>query len=666
MEHDSTVLIVEDNPVEREILESLLAGQGYNLAFANDGAEGLAKATELTPDLILLDVMMPGMDGFQVCQLLRADSLLANVPVIMVTALDDRESRLRGIESGADNFVSKPYDKTELLAYMRTTTQLNRYSQLLDANQRLGNEIKRLSVLYSVSSMLNSITDIDTLLELIVQQTKELLGVERASIIFHDQEQDELYFPVTVVERKEIEVQLCQQRFPAGSGIAGWVFQEGKPALVNDVNSDSRFYKKMDETIGFVTRSILCVPLCGKDGTLGVLEAVNKSQLEFTEDDQSLLTAIADNVTISIERANLYQDLQKAEAHLRRQNAELKMAIKQKYRFENIVGISQKMVDLIKTAEQVALLDSTVLIHGETGTGKELLAQAIHQSSPRSSRSFVPINCGAIPENLLESELFGHEKGAFTGAVAQRIGRFEEANNGTLFLDEIGDMPLVLQVRLLRVLQEGIIQRLGSNKDIPVDVRVIAATHQDMAQLVAEGRFRQDLYYRLKVFELVVPPLRERPRDIPLLMRHFIKYYNEKFGKNIVDVEDDVSDILLRYDYPGNVRELQHIIESAMIVCTGKTIKVHALPEQLRVARISGKELEAKTKILSIPRNKEELATAREEAQREVEHLFLVELLSSTRGNVSEAARKAGMNRSWLTELVNKHGLNSNRYRDSG
>jgi transcriptional regulator with GAF, ATPase, and Fis domain len=295
-----------------------------------------------------------------------------------------------------------------------------------------------------------------------------------------------------------------------------------------------------------------------------------------------------------------------------------------------------------------------------------LLARAIHQSSPRSLNDFVPINCGAIPKDLLESELFGHEKGSFTGAIKRRIGRFEEADKGTLFLDEIGDMPLNLQVRLLRVLQEGIIQRLGSNEEIPVDVRVIAATHQNLTQLVAKGEFRGDLYYRLKVFELEIPPLRERKRDIPLLISHFIMYYNERLGKQITGIDDSVLDILYNYSYPGNIRELQHLIESAMILCSGDIITPDTLPREIRTSMISDDKIILTEDFIPVPSNKEELGIARDEAQRRIELLFLKKILSATDGNVAEAARKTGMNRSWLSEMISKHKLDLNQFRSVG
>ncbi len=528
--------------------------------------------------------------------------------------------------------------------------------------------IARLSALYDISSALNSIVDIDELLRFIIQQTKKLLNVEGVSILLWDRQTDELYFPIVAAEEENVAARLKQSRFSTSSGIAGWVVNEGKPALVRDVSVDQRFYKKVDKSTGFITRSILCVPLYGSDSILGVLEVVNKKEGEFTEDDQGLLETMAGNIAVSIERVQLYKGLQKAEALLRRQNAELRQSIHQKYRFQDIIGNSQIMMDLLQKSEQVAFTDATVLIYGETGTGKDLLAQAIHYSSPRARNSFVPINCSAIPENLLESELFGHEKGAFTDAVDRRIGRFEEANGGTLFLDEIGDMPMSLQVKLLRVLEGNTVRPLGSNVDISVDVRVITATHSNLTNLVAEKRFRQDLYYRLRVFQLELPPLRARREDIPLLINHFITYYNEKMGRNIQDIDDSALDILYNHDYPGNIRELQHFIESAMIVAKGNVLTPASFPREIRGTFARDEDLLTGVKSLPVPRNNAELKTAKAEARRKaeerVELMFLNDLLSETHGNISEAARHAEMNRSWLSQLVSKHQLDLRQFRD--
>ena len=523
------------------------------------------------------------------------------------------------------------------------------------------------SMLRQISSVLISIVDMDDLVPFIVQRTKELLDVEGASLLLHDSQAGELYFPVLAVD-EEIATQLKGCRFPADRGIAGWVVREGKSVLVSDVKMDKRFYAEVDEITGFATKSVLCVPLHGKDDTLGVLEVVNKRGGVFSEADERLLEAMASNISFSIERSYLYQDLQRSEALLRRQNAELGQAIKQERLSKDIIGFSGQMMNVLKRARQVALTDSTVLICGETGTGKELLARAIHGISPRSLGHFVPINCAAIPENLLESMLFGHEKGAFTGAIARTVGCFEEASAGTLFLDEIADMPSNLQAKLLRVVEEGFVRPLGSAVDVRTDVRLIAATHQDLTRLMEQGRFRRDLYYRLRVFNIEIPPLRERKEDIPALVDHFITDYNERLGRRIEGIEDAALDILYSYDYPGNVRQLRHFVECAMIVSRGDMITICDLPKEILPAAASNRKLASSQETFSIPKNNEELkaakAEARQEAGKEIERLFLMELLSKTCGNMSEAARQAGMNRSWLEQMIGRHRIEPSRFRE--
>ncbi|MEK7396119.1 MAG: sigma-54-dependent Fis family transcriptional regulator [Candidatus Poribacteria bacterium] len=514
-----------------------------------------------------------------------------------------------------------------------------------------------LSIIYDGLSDSNPFTDIDTSLDFIIQKTKELLDAEGASIIIFDHRKNDLYFSVVAAEEKEVETQLKQLRLPVDSGIAGLVFRENKPVIVPDAHSEKRFYRQIDKNTGFVTKSILCIPLHVKGNTFGVFEVVNKKKGEFTDIDRLLLDIMSVYIVMSIENEYLRQDLQRSEAILRHKNVGLSEIIKQNYHFENIVGNSNEIINVFRKVEQVAPTNATVSIYGETGTGKELIAKAIHQISPRSPENFVPINCCTIPDNLLESELFGHEKGAFTSAITRQVGRFKEADGGTIFFDEIGDMPLNLQGKLLRVLEEHIIRPLGSSQNIPIDVRVITATNRNLEDLVAEGKFRQDLYYRLNVFELELPPLRKRKEDIPLLIRHFIKQFNEDFNKQIVDIEDEALDFLCNYDYPGNIRELQNIIESAMILSEGNIITIFNIPKKVRLSMTSDKNIIIGKEHTYIPKNGEELKAAKDEAQQKVERLFLKELLTRTRGNVSEAARQADMNRSWLAQLVSKHGL---------
>jgi len=514
-----------------------------------------------------------------------------------------------------------------------------------------------LSVIYDSLSDSNSLIDTETSLEFIIQKTKELLDAEGASILFFDHRKSDLYFPVVVAEEKEVEARLKQLRLPIDSGIAGLVFRENKSVIVSDVNSEKHFYEQIDKNTGFVTKSILCIPLHVKGNTFGVFEVVNKKKGEFTEVDRLLLEIMSVYIVMSIENEYLRQNLLRSETILKYKNVGLSKIVKQNYHFENIIGNSKEIINVLRKVEQVAPTNATVMIYGETGTGKELIAKAIHQISPRSPENFVPINCCTIPDNLLESELFGHEKGAFTNAITRQVGRFKEANGGTIFFDEIGDMPLNLQGKLLRVLEEHIIRPLGSSQDIPIDVRVIAATNHNLEDLVAEGKFRQDLYYRLNVFELELPSLRKRKEDIPLLIRHFIKQYNEDLDKHIFDIEDEALDFLCDYDYPGNIRELQNIIESAMILSEWNIIKLFDIPKKVRLSMTSDKNMIIGKGHTNIPKNGEELKAAKDKALQEVERLFLTELLYRTRGNVSEAARQADMNRSWLAQLVSKHRL---------
>lgn len=267
---------------------------------------------------------------------------------------------------------------------------------------------------------------------------------------------------------------------------------------------------------------------------------------------------------------------------LKRENTLLKKELKEEHQFGNMIARNLKMKELFDTIEKVSGYKTTVLIVGESGTGKELLARAIHYNSPRAEKPFVAINCAAIPENLLESELFGHRKGAFTDAIRTKKGLFEEAHEGTLFLDEIGELPLILQVKLLRALQEEEIRRVGDNQPIKVNVRIVAATVHDLAQRVQKGTFRSDLYYRLNVLALTVPPLRERRDDIPLLVKHFLQKFNQKLGTNIEKISPESYQILLQYDWPGNVRELENILERAMVLSSGPVIMEEALPPEIR------------------------------------------------------------------------------------
>jgi len=321
-------------------------------------------------------------------------------------------------------------------------------------------------------------------------------------------------------------------------------------------------------------KSLYHLPLISRERVLGVLSLVSSGANAFAEGDAAFLAQVANQIALAVENAIAYGEIASLKDKLAQEVIYLQDEIRTELKFEEIVGNSDVLRRVLAELETVAPTDSTVLIYGETGTGKELIARAIHNLSSRKSNAFVKLNCAAIPTGLLESELFGHEKGAFTGAIAQRVGRFELANRGTVFLDEIGEIPLELQPKLLRVLQEREFERLGSTRTLRTDARLIAATNRNLEEMVADQKFRTDLYYRLNVFPVRVPALRERREDIPLLVRHFVQQFSRRMNRSIETIPSQTMNTLVRYDWPGNIRELQNVIERAVIVSAGPVLRV--------------------------------------------------------------------------------------------
>jgi len=340
------------------------------------------------------------------------------------------------------------------------------------------------------------------------------------------------------------------------------------------------------------------LPLISRNRTLGVIGLGRLEEIAFSQEDVDFLCQVAGQIAIALENAFAYREIADLKDRLAQENLYLEDEIRSELNFEEIVGTSAVLRRVLQQVETVAPTDSTVLIYGETGTGKELIARAIHDRSSRRQNAFVKLNCAAIPTGLLESELFGHERGAFTGAVNQRIGRFELANHGSVFLDEIGEVPLELQPKLLRVLQEREFERLGSGRTLRTDARLIAATNRDLAAMVREQTFRPDLFYRLNVFPVEVPPLRERPEDIPLLVRHFVEQFSRRMNKTVDTIPSEAMSAMARYHWPGNIRELQNLIERAVILSPGPVLKVPvaelkadpALPKARQIETLEGGE----------------------------------------------------------------------------
>jgi formate hydrogenlyase transcriptional activator len=418
----------------------------------------------------------------------------------------------------------------------------------------------------------------------------------------------------------------------------GQAFRTGKPVVINW--SDPAMPNPEEcAIVGEGLKSGCLLPLVGRDEVLGVLGLGKRRENAFSREDIEFLTQVASQLAIALENALAYGQIADLKDRLAQEKLYLEDEIRSQMNFDEIVGNSPALQQVLQQVETVAPTDSAVLILGETGTGKELIARAIHNLSRRKDRTFVKLNCAAIPTGLLESELFGHEKGAFTGAIAQRIGRFELANNGTAFLDEIGEIPLELQPKLLRVLQEREFERLGSTRTLRTDARLVAATNQDLPAMVEEQKFRSDLFYRLNVFPLRVPSLRERPEDIPVLVRHFTEQFARRSNKVIKSIPSESMNSLVRYHWPGNVRELQNVIERAVILSTGPVLKVSLA--DLRNHGATG-------------------PVGKQDTLQEAERKHIITALQATNwvvGGTNGAAARLGINRSTLQFRMRKLGI---------
>jgi formate hydrogenlyase transcriptional activator len=428
---------------------------------------------------------------------------------------------------------------------------------------------QRLKLLLDLTNRVVSKLDLRELLREISASIRRVMQCDCVSVTLPDPETNELRlyafdFPGRKGIVHEGDIILAE-----GSATLVKAFRTGQPVCVGEVESRADALARAEGV-----KSICQLPLVSRERVLGVLSLASSEENALAESDAAFLAQVANQMALAVENAIAYGEIASLKDKLAQEVVYLQDEIRTELKFEEIVGNSEVLARVLAQLDTVAPTDSTVLIYGETGTGKELIARAIHNLSSRKSNAFVKLNCAAIPTGLLESELFGHEKGAFTGAIAQRVGRFELANRGTVFLDEIGDIPLELQPKLLRVLQEREFERLGSTRTLRTDARLIAATNRDLAAMVEEQKFRSDLYYRLNVFPVRVPPLRERREDIPLLVRHFVQQFSRRMTRSVETIPSETMKTLVRYDWPGNIRELQNVIERAVIISTGPVLKV--------------------------------------------------------------------------------------------
>jgi Nif-specific regulatory protein len=483
--------------------------------------------------------------------------------------------------------------------------------------------------LREISTWVSSVLDLDEVLELIIEKATRMMQAKASSLLLLDRKTKKLYFKVATGEKRE---EVRKYEINLGQGIAGFVAEKGEPVLIPNVSEDPRWDSKISESTGFQTRSIACVPMKVRGEIIGVIEIIDKEDgTPIQYEDMKTLTVFAELASLAICNARKIDQV-------KRENIDLKEELGNKYQ---IIGESKPLQKVISDAFKVANSKTSTLILGESGTGKELLARLIHQAGPRKDKPIIVLNCAALPETLLESELFGHEKGAFTGAMSRKIGKLELADGGTLFLDEIGEMSKGMQAKLLRALEEGLFYRVGGNVPISVDVRVISATNRDIAQEVAEERFREDVYYRLNVVQIHMPALREIREDIPLLANHFLDILRQERGLQHLRISEKAMEKILEYDWPGNVRELRNALERAAVMGNAQEI----LPEDLP---ISG----PKTDYPGM-----EMGLTLKEAEDSFKKEFITLNLQHSGGNRSKAAKVMGIQRTYLSRLISKYHL---------
>jgi Nif-specific regulatory protein len=504
-------------------------------------------------------------------------------------------------------------------------------------------EVRRLSTLLEASRALSSTLDLKAALHNVLEILGQHHGAVRGMVALIDEDTRDLHVEATDGLIKAG----TKARYAVGEGITGRVVQTGRAIVVQRVSREPLFLNRASDRPELARQELtyICVPITLNKKAIGALGVDLRYKADRDYDRYAKFLGV---VAAMVSQALKVQRLVEAERHrLIEENDHLRQELKERYDFSNILGTSGPMRQVCEQIAQVARTNTTVMIRGESGTGKELIAHALHYNSLRANKPFIKVSCAALPDSLIESELFGYEKGAFTGAQARRKGRFEAAEGGTLFLDEIGDVNAATQVKLLRVLQEKEFERLGGTETIRANVRLIAATHRDMEQMMAAGTFREDLYYRLNVFSIFVPPLRDRKSDLLLLADHFLEKCSREQGKSIRRIATPAIDMLTSYHWPGNVREMENAIERATLVCDGHVLHAHHLPPTLQTAEASGTTMRLSLK----------------DALAAYERDILQDALKTTRGNRAKAARMLSTTRRILNYQVERHGIDWRRFR---
>ena len=573
MDRELRILLLEDVTTDAELTERELLKANISFA-ATRVATKEAYLAELTnnPDIILADFSLPGFSGSEALALAREKC--PDIPFVFVSGAIGEERAIESLKQGATDYVLKQRLSRLVPAVERALRETEERVERKRAEEALRQSEERLCVLLDINNAIIANLDRASLFDAIAQALQKVLPFHRASLALHDPATDviRIYALAGTTPSRRFAV-TTGAAFPRQGSHLAEVLDTREYRLRRDLENESRVGLE-NALLEDGIRSDIAVPLISKGEAFGTLNVGSREPDAYSDGDAEFLVEVAHQVALAIQNMWAYEEIAELKVRLEQENVYLQEEIKTQHNFEEIVGRGPAIKKVLKAIETVAPTDATVLICSETGTGKELVARAVHNLSPRKGKALVKINCAALPSNLIESELFGHERGAFTGALSRRIGRFELANGGTIFLDEIGDMPLDMQTKLLRVLQDGEFERVGGTQTIKVDVRVIAATNRDLDKAMQDERFRSDLYYRLNVFPISLPALRDRKEDIELLVRHFVRKCCKRIGKGIETIPQQSLAALVSYSWPGNIRELENVIERAVIISEGSELQL--------------------------------------------------------------------------------------------
>ena len=588
----SKILVIDDEENMRFTFEEILARDGHEV-FASDNYHSALKIIEKeSPDLIFADIMLGDRTGIEILSAIKEMGVVC--PVIMITGNPSIDSASDAVRLGAFDYLSKPIRKDDLL---RATKVALDHKALLDEKRLMEDEKERIR--NNLEAIFRSVND-------------GIITVNREMRVIGINEATEKICPI---KRKDI-IDKSLIDFP-------------------DNSCSQTCHKILKETL---------------DNNITIKDSRIECRLIDNPEQVIAVTSspLMDNNGAPIGAVLVLRDLTRI--------IDLERELRERHLYHNIIGKSKRMQEIYNLLQNLATTDTTVLITGESGTGKELIARALHYSGPRAFKPLITVNCSALAENLLESELFGHVKGAFTGALKDKIGRFQAANKGTIFLDEIGDISHVIQLKLLRVLQEKEFERVGDSNPIKVDVRIIASTNRQLKERVRLGEFREDLYYRLKVVEVVPPPLRERREDIPLLVNHFCSNFNKRFQREIEGITGDVLNAFMRYPWPGNIRELEHAIEHAFVICHGKNITLDHIPAE--ILDYCGPRSYGSFQGASGPKAPfTGLDTEISGGNVEIEIQGLIKALEKTAWNKAKAARLLGISRQTLYRKIKENNI---------